>query len=155
MPDLGCLSHLKTAFQNTAEVELRGRWAQGCLDDAEVVRIEVVRGTGRDAAVTGRTAGYSFSSQEVRGQAIVIYHAHSSEWLGKDVDSDGQLPLQIARASHQSLTCLVESLSPNTHNLCNAKNCLKGDRVDAQKVFRAFIQLQGLHGPSCDDVISY
>ena len=48
--------------------------------------------------------------RSIRGQAIVIYYAHLSQWLGKDVDSDSQLPLQSARASHQfreqSLTCL-------------------------------------------------
>ena len=89
----------------------------------------------------------------------MVYYAHLSQWLGKDVDSDGRLPLQSARASHQirerSLTCLVESLSLSTQNLCNAKSCLEGAHVDAQKVLRAFIQLQDLHGLSCDDVIDY
>ena len=79
----------------------------------------------------------------------MMYYARLSQWLGKDVDSDGQLPPQSARASHQfreqSLTCLVESLSLNTQNLCNAKSCLEGAHVDAQKVLRAFIQLQDLH----------
>ena len=97
------------------------------------MRVEVVRGTGRDAAVTGRTAGYSLSSQECRGQDIVIYYAHLSQWLGKGVDSDGQLPPQSARASHQfreqSLTCLVECLSLNTQNLCNASSgALQGSK---------------------------
>ena len=89
----------------------------------------------------------------------MIYYAHLSQWLGKDVDSEGQLPLQSVRASHQfreqSLTCLVEWLSLNTQNLCNAKSCIEAAHVDAQKVLWAFIQLQDLHGPSCDDVINF
>ena len=41
----------------------------------------MARGTGQDAAVTGRTADYSFSSQKYRGQAVVLDCAHLSQWL--------------------------------------------------------------------------
>ena len=68
-----------------------------------------VRGTGRGAAVTGRMAGCSFSSREYESQAIVMYFAHLSQRLGKDVDNDGQLPLRSAGGSHRLrgrfLTC--------------------------------------------------
>ena len=46
----------------------------------------------------------------------------------------------------------AECLSFYNHKLCNAETCLEAAQVDAQKVLRAFIQLQNLHGPSCDDV---
>ena len=42
-----------------------------------------------------------------------------------------------------------------THVLCNAETCLEDAVAATQKVLRAFIQLQDLHGPSCDDVINF